>query len=419
MDRTLDTPRVKEPRKGRKPHGRHPDKRLSAMSIRHAKPGRYADGNGLYLFVEPSGAKRWVLRVAVNGKRRDMGLGSAQIVTLADARAEAMRLRKIARVDKGDPLAARRRAQLEQRGMPTFKEAATQVHARDSEVWRNAKHKAQWLASLEADVFPAIGDRPVNAIERSDLLKLLEAVWTKKPATARRLKQRIRVVFKWAKGHNYRGDNPCDDIAELLPTHRDKQQHHPAMAYQDVPAFITELRTAYATHSVRLALESLILTATRTNEVQGAMWPELDLEAKVWTVPAIRMKSGVDHRVPLSTRMVEIFTEARTRAGDSKWIFPGSKPGQPLSNMTFLKALRKLRPGPLTTHGFRSSFRDWCAEKTNSPQAVCEAALAHVLRDKTEAAYNRTDLFDRRRSLMDAWTRFATSKPGDVVSIGA
>lgn len=379
----LDTPRVK----ARKPRGRHPDKRLTAVSIRHAKPGRYADGNGLYLFVDDSSSKRWVLRVAVNGKRHDIGLGSARLVTLADARAEATRLRKIARVDKGDPLAERRRAQLEQRAMPTFKEAATHVHSERSKTFKNAKHKAQWLASLEADVFPAIGDRPVNAIEKSDVLKLLEAVWTDKPETARRLKQRIEVVFDWAKGMNYRGgDNPCDGLTKVLPAHRDEQQHHPALAYQAVPAFVTELRTAFATHSVRLALELLILTATRTNEVQRATWPELDLEAKVWTVPGARMKSGREHRIPLSARMVEIFEEARTRAGDSKWIFPGSKPDQPLSNMTFLKALRRLRKGAITTHGFRSSFRDWAAEKTNFPQAVCEAALAHSLRDKTEAA---------------------------------
>jgi integrase len=410
----MDDKRATSPRK---PPGRHPDKRLTAVRVRSLKtPGRYADGNGLYLFVDPSGAKRWIWRGSIAGKRSDLGLGSVQVVPLVDAREEATNLRRIVR-DGGNPLTERRRKQLI---VPTFKEAAKQVHASHSATFKNAKHKAQWLASLERDVFPAIGDRPVNTIESGDILKLLSAVWTVKPETARRLKQRIKVVFDWAKASEFRsGDNPTEGLTKVLPKHRREQQHHVALPYQAVPAFVAELRTAYATHSVRLALELLILTATRTNEVQRATWSEVDLDAKVWTIPGVRMKSGREHRIPLSARAVEIFEEAEKRADGSKWVFPGSKPKQPLSNMAFLKTLRRLTKGAVTTHGFRSSFRDWAAEKTNVPRAVCEAALAHVLKDKTEAAYHRTDLFDRRRELMDTWAKFATAKPADVVSIRA
>lgn len=413
MDTSLDTGRIKV----RKPRGPHPDKRLTAVRIRHLKNrGRYADGNGLYLFVDESGAKRWVLRTVVAGKRRDLGLGSARLVTLADARDEATRLRRMARAG-GNPLAERRR---EQRVVPTFKDAATQVHASHSATFKNAKHKTQWLASLEADVFPAIGDRPVNAIESADVLKVLATVWTTKPETARRLKQRMKVVFDWAKASGFcSGDNPTEGLTKVLPKHRGEKQHHAALPYQALPTFITVLRAADTSETIRLAFELLILTATRTNEVLGATWAEVDLDAKVWTIPGARMKSGRELRVPLSARAVEILKSAQESADSGPYVFAGRTAAKPLSNMAFLMLLRRLKHDTITTHGFRSSFRDWAAEKTNVPRAVCEAALAHTLRDKTEAAYNRTDLFDRRRDLMDAWARFATAKPGDVVSISA
>lgn len=402
----------------RKPQGRHPDKRLTAVQVRALNtPGRYADGNGLYLFVEPSGAKRWVWRgrIAANAhKRSDLGLGSARLVTLAEARDKAIDLRRQVR-DGKNPLAERRR---ERRSVPTFKYAATQFHAAQSATFKNAKHKAQWLASLEADVFPAFGDRPVNAIDSADVLKALSAIWTTKPETARRLKQRIRVVFDWAKASGFcSGDNPTDGLTKVLPKHRGEAQHHAALPYQAVPKFISVLRTADASESIRLAFELLILTATRTSEVLRATWAEVDLDAKVWTIPGARMKMGREHRVPLSARAVEILERAQKCADGGPYVFPGRTPATPLSNMAFLMALRRLKQDTITTHGFRSSFRDWAAEKTNVPRAVCESA--HALRDKTEAAYNRTDLFDRRRELMDTWAKFATAKPADVVSIRA
>jgi len=412
-DITQETPAVT----ARKPRGRHPDKRLTAMRIRNlTTPGRYADGNGLYLFVEPSGSRRWVWRGKIAGKRSDLGLGSAKLVSLAEAREEALRLRKIAR-SGGNPLAERRR---ERRTVPTFKEAATQVHAAHSATFRNAKHKAQWLASLDADVFPLFGDRPVNTIDSADVLKALSPIWTTKPETARRLKQRIKVVFDWAKASGLRsGDNPTEGLTKVLPKHRGEQQHHAALPYQAVPAFISVLRTADTSESIRLAFELLILTATRTSEVLRATWAEVDLDAKVWTIPGARMKTGREHRVPLSARAVEILKRAQACADGGPYVFPGRTPAKPPSNMAFLMVLRRLKHDAITTHGFRSSFRDWAAEKTNVPRAVCEAALAHTLRDKTEAAYHRTDLFDRRRELMDSWARFATAKPADVVAIRA
>ena len=230
----------------------------------------------------------------------------------------------------------------------------------------------------------------------------------------------MKVVFDWAKASGFcRGDNPTDGITKVLPKHKGDKQHHAALPYQAVPEFIQTLRTLPDMRaSVRLAFEFLILTATRTSEVQQAVWSEFDIANRTWTVPGSRMKSGRDHRVPLSARAVEILGEARRLSRGDGWIFPGAKTGKPLSNMAFLKAVPRLTAADITPHGFRSSFRDWSAEKTTVPRAVCEAALAHVLTDKTEAAYNRTDLFERRRELMDLWSRFATRTPVTVVAIG-
>lgn len=390
---------------GRKPRGRHPHQRLTAVGVKAAKDaGRYADGNGLYLVVDPSGAKRWILRTVVSGKRRDIGLGSLRLVPLADARAEAARLRRQAR-SGGDPLAERRR---ERRTVPTFKEAALKVHEAHAATFRNAKHKAQWIASLEADVFPVFGGRPVDAIDSSDVLRALSPIWTTKAETARRLKQRIKVVFEWAKASGHRsGDNPVDGVAKVLPKNRRVPTHHSALAFADVPAFVEELRLADAAVTTKLAFEFLILTAARTSEVLGARWDEIDRASKTWTIPASRIKAGREHRVPLSPRCLELLEEAAAVADGGPYVFPG-RPQAPLSNMVFLMLLRRLKREGITAHGFRSAFRDWAAERTNMPRAVCEAALAHVVKDKAEAAYFRSDLFDLRRSLMNSWATFAT-----------
>jgi integrase len=402
-----------------KPTGQHPWDRLTAVRVRTLKtPGRYADGNGLYLVVDPSGAKRWIWRgkIRAKGKRCDLGLGSVQIVTLAGARDAAAQLRRDARAGK-DPLAERQR---DRRPVPTFKKAAQDVHTAHAKTFRNAKHRAQWLASLEQYAFPLIGDRLVDSIEAADVLKVLAPIWTTKPETARRVRQRIKVVFDWTKASGFRsGDNPTDGLTRVLPRHRGEKQHHAALPYPAVPAFIQALRTADTSPSVRLAFELLIVTATRTSEVLLATWTEVDLEAKVWTIPGARMKAGRDHRVPLSERAVQLFEQAQVYAAGSRYVFPGRTGERPLSNMVFLMLLRRLQRDDITVHGFRSSFRDWAAEKTNVARAVCEAALAHAVQDKTEAAYFRSDLFEQRRSLMDTWAKFATAKPADVVSIRA
>lgn len=409
----LDTPRIKVA----KPRRAHPDKVLTAVHVRNFKaPGKYCDGNGLYLVVDPSGAKRWMVRTVILGKRCDIGLGSVRLVSLAEAREEALRIRRKAR-DGEDPLAERRRTSLV---VPTFKEAAETVHEAHAATFKNDKHKAQWLASLKADVFPVLGGLRVSAIQSGDVLKVLSPIWTAKPETARRLKQRMKVVFDWAKASGYRtGDNPVDGVTRVLPKVRHAATHHPALAYAHVPAFLQQVRGCDAGEVTRLAFEFLILTATRTSEVVGARCEEIDEHARMWTIPGVRIKAGREHRVPLSARCLEILKRAKELSGDSLFVFPGRAEKAPLSNMAFLMLLRRLKRDDITAHGFRSSFRDWAAERSNSPRVVAEAALAHVVRDKTEAAYFRSDLFDLRRRLMDNWAKFATAIPAKVVSIQA
>jgi integrase len=387
------------------------------MHIRNVKrPGRYADGNGLYLFVDDAGAKRWVLRTVVSGTRRDIGLGSVRLVTLVEAREEATRLRRVAR-SGGDPLAERRRERVT---VPTFSEAAKKVHATHSTTFRNPKHKAQWLASLQTNIFPVFGDRPVNVIDSGEVLRALTPIWTSKPETARRLKQRIKVVFDWARASGFRtGDNPVEGITKVLPRSRQIASHHAALPYAHVSAFLETLRASAAGDSPKIAFEFLILTATRTSEVVGARWEEIDRAAKMWTIPATRIKAGREHRVPLSPRCLELLDRAEILADGSPYVFPGRSAKKPLSNMAFLMMLRRLNRDDITAHGFRSAFRDWAAERTNVPRTVCEAALAHVIKDKAEAAYFRSDLFELRRSLMDTWASFATAKPADVVLLRA
>ena len=404
-------------RTGKKPKGKHPDRRLTPAKVRKTNtPGRHADGNGLYLFVEESGTKRWILRTVVHGKRRDIGLGSTQHTSLAQAREAAAPLRRLAR-NGGDPLAERRR---ERRKVPTFREAAQKVHETHSSTFRNAKHRVQWLASLEADVFPVFGDRMVSTIESGDILNALTPIWTTKPETARRLKQRIKIVMDWAKASGHRsGDNPVDGVTKVLPRVRQVPNHHAALPLAQVPAFVQSLRKANTADIIKLAFEFLILTAARTSEVTGARWSEIDREAKTWTIPASRIKAGREHRVPLSARCLEILALAKPLAGESDFVFPGRSVKTPLSNMAFLMLLRRLKRQDITAHGFRSAFRDWAAERTNFPRAVCEAALAHVVKDKAEAAYFRSDLFEQRRQLMDTWEAFATAETAEVVSIRA
>lgn len=388
---------------GIKPSGRHEEKRLSAAFVRTVKePGFYGDGHGLHLKVDASGAKRWVQRLVIHGKRRDIGLGSASLVSLAEAREAALQHRKAARAGD-DPLAAKRRAM----GVLTFEEAARKVHELSKPTWRNAKHGDQWLNTLTTYAFPALGTKRIDAITSADVLGALSAIWNEKPETARRVKQRIGTVFKWAMANGWRVDNPADTITKALPKHdRSKVEHRQALPYDQVGKALETVRNSDAGIVTKLAFEFLVLTATRSSETREAVWAEIDLERAVWTVPAARMKAKKPHRVPLSPRCLAILAKAETvkRDGDNL-VFPGTKEGKPLSDMTLSKLMKDLGIAAVP-HGFRSSFRDWAGEATAHPREVIEFALAHVIKDKAEAAYARSDLFDKRMALMSDWSKF-------------
>jgi integrase len=398
--------------------GKHPEKALTAVAVNKAtKPGRYADGNGLYLFIDQSGAKRWVLRTVVRGRRTDIGLGSVRLVPLAEAREKALIYRKLAR-EGGDPIAIRRREMIV---VPTFSEAAEKVHAEHKAGWKNDKHAAQWLATLKEYAYPTFGTKRVDSIDTADVLKVLSPIWMTKPETARRVRQRIGTVLDWAHAAGHRaGENPVRTVNRGLPKQVDKKQasHFSALAWADVPKFMQQLRAMEVGEGTRLAFEFLILSVARTSEVLGATWVEIDLENKLWTIPASRMKAAKEHRVPLAPRCVEILQRAKVIGGGSEYIFPGRSLTKPLSNMVFLMTLRRMKLD-ITAHGFRSAFSDWASERTNFPHEVREAALAHTIKNRVEAAYGRGDLLDKRRDLMETWAAFATGAGGEVVQLRA
>jgi integrase len=354
------------------------------------------------LKVTKSGAKRWELRTIVCGKRCDIGLGGLKLVSLAEAREEARKYRQMARND-GDPVAEKRRAR---QVVPTFKEAAEAVHKEHAKAWKNAKHCDQWINTLKAYVFPAFGDRKVDQVQTPDILKALTPICLTKPETARRVRQRIGTVLDWAKAAGYRsGDNPVDEISKALPRQSDRKGHLAALPFIEVPAFFRRLHESEPTVA-SLAFEFLILTAARTGEVLGAKWSEINLDEATWTIPASRMKAGREHRVPLAPHCIELLGKAKRLAAGSELVFPGRSNDKPMSNM-MLMIMRRLEVA-YTVHGFRSAFRDWASERTNYAREICEAALAHTVKDKTEAAYRRSDLFEKRRELMAAWAAFAT-----------
>ena len=391
---TADTPRKTKPR------GRHPDKALSAAFIRSAPPGRHCDGQGLYLVVQPTGTRSWVQRLVIRGRKRELGLGSTALVPLAEAREQALANRKLAR-QGGDPLAEKRRNQ----GMPTFAEAAVRVVEQKRAGWRSPRHPQQWLSSLERYAFPRIGGQPVTEVTRADVLEILSPIWHSKASTARCVHQRIHAVLEWAVGMDYRTDNPCDRVLPVLGPHGDIVQHMRALPHREVAAAIATVRASTATPVVRLAFEFLVLTAARSGEVREARWTEIDTTYRVWTVPATRMKAKREHRVPLCGRAVEIIDAARSLGdGDRPLVF-ATVGGKPLDDRRFRRLLQRHRVAAVP-HGFRSSFRDWAAEETDHPREVIEAALAHVVQNKVEAAYARSDLFDRRRQLMNDWAAY-------------
>ena len=389
--------------------------KLTATAVKAAlgKPGRHSDGDGLILAVGTGGSGSWMVRVQKDGKRRDIGLGSASKVTLSEARTRAAAAR--AQVEAGlDPVAQRRKAA----GIPTFREAAAQVHAEHKKGWKNGKHQNQWLRTLEVYAFPTLGDRLVSEIDGPAVRDVLADIWTDKPETARRVRQRIGAVLDWAysKGHR-ESEAPMRSLSKGLPRQPKKNGHHAAMPYADVPTFLDRLRERGSWG--RLALEAAILTAARSGEIRGATWSEVDLGKALWTVPAERMKAGKEHVVPLSSAALRIFQRAHElRTEGCPFVFHGAKRDKPMSDMTLVKVLRDMGES-VTAHGFRSSFRDWVSEETQFSGDLAEAALAHAIPNKVEAAYRRGNLLEKRRGLMEAWGKFCAGEGASVVNLVA
>ncbi|WP_386173742.1 tyrosine-type recombinase/integrase [Sulfitobacter sp. R86518] len=388
------------------------EKVLSAAFVRSVTaPGKYTDGHGLLLKVDASGAKRWVQRIMIRGKRTEIGMGSASLVTLAEAREAALQNRKLAR-SGGDPLQSKRASE----ALLTFEEASRKVHKIHEPTWRNKKHAAQFISTLETYTFPRIGNLKVSEVTTADVLAVLQPIWLEKPETARRVRQRIGTVMKWAVANGWRQDNPADAIAQALPKQDKTQAHRKALHYDKVPEFLDALKASDAGDATKLALELVILTASRSGEVRLAEWSEFDLDQAIWTRPAHRMKSKKEHRVPLSPRALEVLSQARKLGPSDGLVFPGTKYGKPLSDMTLSK-LTKALGYDVDVHGFRTSFKTWTQERTNTPRDVSEAALAHTVKDKAEAAYARSDFFDKRRNLMERWHAYLNGLKNSIVRI--
>ena len=386
--------------------GKHKLNRLTDMQIRKlSTKGRYSDGLGLNLVVTASGSKQWVLRTMVNGKRKDIGLGGYPTVTLAKARAEALSMRRMAKQGI-DPVTARREAK---RVIPTFEEAARIVHADNIPTWKEGKAVEQWISSLENYAFPVIGKIKVNDIRPRDIISVLSPIWVIKHSTANRVRQRMSRVFDWAKTQEYlTKENPVSGIKQGLPKATSKVKHFAAMPYDEITGFISHLQKSSQSDNVKLGLEFLILTACRSGELRAAEWSEIDLKARRWTIPAERMKANKEHVVPLTDRSMVILEAARgLSGGDSVYIFPSSQNWtKTMSDATLTKALKKGLGYNYTVHGFRSTFRDWASETRTYPNDVVEMALAHTNKNKTEAAYKRGNLFEKRKELMDDWSAY-------------
>jgi integrase len=382
--------------------------RLKPVQIERFKgPGKLSDGGGLYLIAGRNGSRTWIFRYTRHGTAVELGLGPSRAVPVTDARSKAAELRAVL-AGGGDPKQHREQQRqlnaLERAKAVTFKVASEQYIEANKAGWRNGKHAAQWTSTLATYVYPVFGSDPVGSVTASDVLKVLSPIWATKPETASRVRGRIEAVLDYAKVHGWReGENPArwkGGLAMTLPARSKvrRVKHHAALPYCEVPDLMKALATMEGLGSI--ALRFLILTAARTGEVIGANWSEIDLVKGVWTIPAERMKAAREHRVPLNAEAIALL-ESFPRTGEL--VFPGMKRGKPLSNMTLLQTLRRMKRADLTAHGFRSSFRDWAAEQTSFAREVIEASLAHTVGSKVEAAYLRSDLFDKRRLLMTAW----------------
>jgi integrase len=381
--------------------------RLSQADIGALGAGMHLDGDGLYLQVAGPQARSWIYRYVLRGRERWHGLGSARDITLAAARKARDKTRSLVRSDKIDVVGDRHRErQANNASVMTFRKAAESFIAAQSNGWRNAKHAEQWTSTLKAHAFPVIGDMPVAEIARSDIIQVLEPIWIKTPETARRVRGRIESVLDWciARGDRPEGENPASrgPLVRGLPKQPNNGGHHAAMPYAEIRSFLKELRAREGTAA--LALEFAILTAARTSEVLGARWDEIDRVDGTWTVPASRMKSKRPHRVPLSDAAMAVLERTAQQGGEL--VFPNAERHRPLSNMAMLKLLGRMGKGEFTTHGFRATFKTWASEETDFGRDTIEAALAHVIGNKTEAAYQRGTLFGKRRDLMKAWAAY-------------
>ena len=394
-----------------------------------AQPGLYNDSPTLYLAVSRTGSKSWIQRVVIDGRRHDIGLGGWPLITLVEAREQANKNRK--RIRKGrDPLAEKRKKRKARKAkekrkakrasVPTFREAADRMFDAKRPSLRTEKSARLWIATLERYAHPVLGDMPVDKIGREDVLRVLTPIWTSKPPSARKLRQRIKATLAWAQAHGHVEHNIAGEAIDgALPTMPAVKSNLRALPYGEVAAALDSIEASGASLSARLCFRFLVLTASRSGEARGATWAEIDLDARQWRIPGSRMKAGNEHRVPLCDAAIEVLEQAQSLPEGSGLIFPSpTKRAAPLSDMSLTKVLRTTGLAErATVHGFRSSFRDWCAE-TGKPREIAEAALAHTVKG-VEGAYFRSDLFERRRLLMDQWAEFATGKSAKVVELPA
>ena len=389
--------------------------KLTATKVRSlTTPGRYGDGGTLYLNVAPGGSKSWVQRLAVDSVRHDIGLGGFPLVTLAEARDKAFENRRTAR-GGGDPLAAKRKKKV-----PTFRQAAVLTFEANKGRWKNGKHTKNWMQTLEKRAFPVIGDKPVDRVRPEDVLRIVAPIWTKHADVARKLRQRIKATLAWAQAHGHVEQNAAGEgIDGALPSMPAVKSHFRALPYHEVAAALDTVEASRASLAARLCLRWLVLTACRSGEARAATWSEIDEDARLWVIPAERMKTGAEHRQPLSDAALDVLNRARALRGDGNLIFPSpAKRGRPLSDMSLTKVLRDTGLAErATVHGFRTCFRTWASEKTSADHATMELSLAHAVGSAVERAYARSDLLAKRRRLMDKWGRFVTETGADVVQL--
>ena len=386
--------------------------RLTTAKVKSiTKPGMHGDGNGLYLNVTKTGSRSWVQRIVIGDRRRELGLGGYPATGLAEARALAHANKSLVTAGR-DPVAERRRT-----NVPTFREAAKRVFEANLPRWRNGKHTKSWWQTIERHAFPTLGDMRVDHIQRSDVLAVLEPIWGVRQETARRVRQRIRTILRWCEAHDYCSGNAAGDALDgALPAMPKVKAHLRALPYHEVATALAVVEASGASLASKLCLRFLVLTAVRSGEARGATWHEVNIEAREWRILGDRMKSGTEHRVPLSDAALELLERARPLSGGEGLIFPSSvKPTQPMSDMTLTQVLRKTGLAErATVHGFRSAFRDWAAECTSAPHAVMELSLAHTVGSSVEQAYARSDLIEKRRLLMQAWADFLTRDAAEV-----